>query len=202
MTTPLPPGTGQHDDAWLRAQIAVAVGPPDLDSLSDSDLDALLHACRPEGYDEEATERLLARFSAESRRCRFPRRQLPHPARASHPLAPPPPMLPPVSPSDSPQSPLPGFLNDLPHPGGGFTPTLWTLLALVSAAATLVLVVVLLVRGIRVQVNGPDLAKALPSPKQPNAAAMLEDRNEGALLAASSSVARLACRRCSLGQGG
>jgi hypothetical protein len=60
-------------------------------------------------------------------------------------------------------SPALGFLADLTHPGGSFTPTLWTLLVLVSGVVlTLALVIALVVRGIRVHVDGPEMAGSGP----------------------------------------
>ena len=53
-------------------------------------------------------------------------------------------------------SPVLGFLGNLAHLGGSFTPTLWTLLVLVSGMVfTLALVVVLAIRGIHVYVEQP-----------------------------------------------
>ena len=64
-------------------------------------------------------------------------------------------------PDGRPTSPVLGFLGNLTDLGGSFTPTLWTLLVLVSGMVlTLALVIVLAVRGVRVEVNQPDLAQA------------------------------------------
>ena len=54
-------------------------------------------------------------------------------------------------------SPLLGFLDNLTHLGGSFTSMLWTLLALVSVIAFSFVFVV--IRGIHVQVDGPEAAR-------------------------------------------
>lgn len=62
-------------------------------------------------------------------------------------------------PDDRATSPVPGFLGNLTQLGGSSMPTLWTLLVLVSGMVlTLALVIVLAIRGIRVEVNQPELA--------------------------------------------
>lgn len=159
MSTPTQRGPDFPEHGWLVDQIAKLVGPRDLAEVSDADLEALLKTHTNAAYSPEEIERLLSRFWTE----------------VSQPPAPP--AILPVSDidsaDDSAHAPLPpsssvfGFLGNLTSLGG-FTPTLWSLLILISGMLLTLAVVVVTIRNTLVRVEVQEVAKTERGVPQPS----------------------------------
>lgn len=145
-------------DEALRRLIANWMSPVEVAELGDQQVEALLRepfasqvpGCADGGeskdssLSEDQMELILRKAEAAIARSRE------QGAPSSEPGASP------SAPLPAPSSPVLGFLGGVMDAGGSFTPTFWTLLVMVSGiVATLALVIVLMVRGIHVQVDVP-----------------------------------------------
>ena len=129
-------------------QIADVVGPRKLTDVSDAELEAMLDVHADAAYSPEQTERLAARFWTELHESSSSSKSQPIDEDSAAPLPP--------------SSPVLGFLGNLTHLGGGYTPTLWTILALLTCTLSLVLVCVIAIRGIHVHGDDPGVAGGTP----------------------------------------
>ena len=156
-------------DERLRRLIAHWMSPCDASQLNEEQVEALLHEPFDCTLSDDQMELILRKATAK--------------IHAGAPGAPAcgsrvdetagdlGPLVPPVAdesltPGSAPPSPVLGFLDGVANLGS-FTPTFWTLLAMVSGIVlTLAFVVVLLVRGIHVQVDVPDGGRQLAGDTQ------------------------------------
>jgi len=154
----------QHDPEFpehrrLVDQIAKLAGPRELTKVNDAELEAMLEAHADAAYSAEEIERLAARFWTEVSQPPEPPPTLPvDDGAAKTPLPP--------------SSPVLGFLGNLTSLGG-FTPTLWSLLILVSGMLLTLAVVVVTIRSTHVRVEVQEVAEAgggLPQPSSFNPA--------------------------------
>jgi len=131
-------------DPKLRDLIARALAPVELQGLSKSELEAILDAESPQPFVDDQLEFLFEKLDV------LLREESKKPPRTTSDL------------DDTlslPSSPVLGFLGSLTNLGGSFTPTLWTLLVLVSGMALTAALVLLAIRGIRVEVNRLEMAQ-------------------------------------------
>jgi hypothetical protein len=106
----------------LRRMLAGATSPDDLARLSDEQLEALLESASDATLADEQVDLILRKVSAK----------LVAAERASEPTLPPPSSVPPAA-TTPPTSPVLGFLGDITHLGGSFTPTFWILFGVAIA---------------------------------------------------------------------
>ena len=133
-------------DPKLRALVARASAPADLQGLSKSELEAILDAESPQPFADDQLEFLFEKLDL------LLREDSKKPLQTTADLDDTPSL---------PSSPVLGFLGNLPQ-GLGFssTPTFWALLILISGMVfTCAVVLVVTIRGIRVQVDQPEVAQ-------------------------------------------
>ncbi len=142
-------------DERLRRLIAHSISPCDAAQLSDEQVESLLHEPTDSNLSDDQMELILRKAEAKIRSAS-------ETAGRSEAVGQSCAVVPPVAdaslaPAAAPTSPVLGFLGGVTDLSGSFTPTFWTLLVMVSGIAlTLSLVIVLVVRGIHVQVDVPD----------------------------------------------
>ncbi len=141
------------DEELLRQFLVAELAPSDPETTSDSELEELLEGLPDEPFPEDRLESLLKKVDVLLREVSpEPPPVVAAPEEASDRAA-----APPSS------SPVLGFLGNLPHSLGSissFTPTFWALLILFSGMVfTGVVVMVVAIRGIRVEVNQPEVAR-------------------------------------------
>ncbi len=155
MSQPIPYDPEFPEHRRLVDQIAKLAGPRELTEVSDVELQAMLDSHADVAYSHEGIERLAARFWSEVSQPPVPAATLPvDDDSANTPLPP--------------SSPVLGFLGNLTSQGG-LTPTLWSLLILVSGMLLTLAVVVVTIRNTQVRVEVQDVAKTAGVP-QPSAA--------------------------------
>ena len=142
----------------LRRLIAVSLGPKDDELKTDVEIEAMLDTCDELRMTDEQIDLMLRKAEAEIAATATDAVTVP-----VLPVLPsvgdvgvnaiPPPSLP--LPPAPPVSPALGFVGNLTHLGGSFTPTLWTLL--VITAGMVLTLAILAVRGIRVNVDRPEV---------------------------------------------
>jgi hypothetical protein len=155
MSKPIPYDPEFPEHRWLVDQIAKLVGPRELTGVSDAELHAILDAHADVAYSLEQVERLAARFWTEVSQPPVPSATLPvDDDSANTPLPP--------------SSPVLGFLGNLTSLGG-LTPTLWSLLILVSGMLLTLAVVVVTIRSTQVRVEVHEAAKTEGGVPQPSA---------------------------------
>ena len=145
MSKPIPDDPEFPEHRRLIDQIARLAGPRELAKVSDAELQAMLDAHADAAYSLEEIERLAARFWTEVSQPPVPPATLPVDDDSANTRLPP-------------SSPILGFLDNLTSLGG-FSPTLWSLLILVSGMLLTLAVVVVTVRGTQVHVEVQEVAK-------------------------------------------
>ena len=145
------------DDERMRRFLVDAFAPSDPAKASNAELEVLREQLPHEPFSEERDESLVKKIETLMREAAQ--------------SVPPPPSQATLSvgddsdlPPSPPTSPVLGFLGNFTTtmgtwcPGGSFTPTLWTLLVLVSGMALTLALVLLTIHGIHIHVDGPAAA--------------------------------------------
>ena len=141
------------DDERMRRFLVDTLAPSDPVKASDAELEALREQLPYEPFSDERDESLLKKIETLMREAS----QSGSPLQSQAPLSAGDDSDVPPSP---PSSPILGFLGNLTSLGGSFTPTLWTLLVLFSGMVFLgAVVMIVAIRGIRVEVNQPEVAQ-------------------------------------------
>ena len=139
------------DEERVRQFLVASLAPNDPATASDAEFEELLEGLADESYSEDRLESLRKKVEVQLRDAAqpaFPKPQATLPVDEDSDAAPAPPT-----------SPILGFLGNLAHLGGSFTPTFWTLLVLVSGMVLTLTLVLLAIRGIHVHVDGPEVAQ-------------------------------------------
>ena len=141
-------------DEQLRQLLARLMSPSDMARMTDAEIEALCQAPSDFTLSEEQMESISRKVEKNVQAAK----ESPSRAGRSVPLGPV--SLSAINESSAPpSSPVLGFLGNLTHLGGSFTPTLWTLLVLVSGMLLTLSLVVLAIRGIHVHSDGPEVAQ-------------------------------------------
>jgi hypothetical protein len=136
---------GEADES-LRRLIANLISPAEVSGLSDEQVEALLREPVDTSLSDDQIELIIRKAEAKIRAAGDTGAASSIPAADVRPTT-----------ASAPPSPVLGFLGGATDLSSAFTPTFWTLLVMVSGIGlTLALVIVLVVRGIHVQVDVPN----------------------------------------------